>query len=228
QPAWRPLHCGRAEPDLPGRQAQPQDERRPHSAAQHAATTGFTALHWLQIWAERHHLELNQPQPFNGSATRMPPAALLASRRRHGGVADRRVRLPDGRIARTNKGHRVLCSPQRLQLHAVQNGWVRQVHRLATRRGQTKSRCHHRGSGAAVAVAACVIAVGVTLGIRFRENPYDEAEPDSQSTVPDAEFRCGAQLRLRRFQGLRRRVSSGIVKSDHNDQAVTRLIRVPE
>uniref|UniRef100_A0A1I8F1L3 Fibronectin type-III domain-containing protein n=1 Tax=Macrostomum lignano TaxID=282301 RepID=A0A1I8F1L3_9PLAT len=58
--------------------------------------------------------------------------------------------------------------------------------------------------GAAVAVAACVIAVGVTLGIRFREyiydvlnegqsgqtsqqpadeNPYDEAEPDSQSTV---------------------------------------------
>uniref|UniRef100_A0A1I8I8D1 Fibronectin type-III domain-containing protein n=1 Tax=Macrostomum lignano TaxID=282301 RepID=A0A1I8I8D1_9PLAT len=159
----------------------------------------------LGVWAERHHLELNQPQPFNGSA--------------HPDAASR----PSWRVVDVTEVSRIAEFDF---LMDESHGLTKDTEYFVALSGCSSTQCRTAGfakftawqqgggkqnlvviiagSGAAVAVAACVIAVGVTLGIRFREyiydvlnegqsgqtsqqpadeNPYDEAEPDSQSTV---------------------------------------------
>uniref|UniRef100_A0A1I8F5Q6 Zonular occludens toxin n=1 Tax=Macrostomum lignano TaxID=282301 RepID=A0A1I8F5Q6_9PLAT len=159
----------------------------------------------LGVWAERHHLELNQPQPFNGSAH--PDAASRPSWR----VVDvtevsriARVRLPDGRIARTNKGHEYFvalsgCSSTQCRTagFAKFTAWQQG--------GGKQNLVIIAGSGAAVAVAACVIAVGVTEYIydvlnegQSGQTSQQPAEMQNFDAVPNSAYGASRALRRRR------------------------------
>uniref|UniRef100_A0A1I8IN12 Ricin B-type lectin domain-containing protein n=1 Tax=Macrostomum lignano TaxID=282301 RepID=A0A1I8IN12_9PLAT len=128
----------------------------------------------LGVWAERHHLELNQPQPFNGSA--------------HPDAASR----PSWRVVDVTEVSRIAEFDF---LMDESHGLIKDTEYFVALSGCSSTQCRTAGfakftawqqgggkqnlvviiagSGAAVAVAACVIAVGVTMGVRIREYIYD-------------------------------------------------------
>uniref|UniRef100_A0A1I8JPK7 F5/8 type C domain-containing protein n=1 Tax=Macrostomum lignano TaxID=282301 RepID=A0A1I8JPK7_9PLAT len=126
-----------------------------------------------------HHLELNQPQPFNGSA--------------HPDAASR----PSWRVVDVTEVSRIAEFDF---LMDESHGLTKDTEYFVALSGCSSTQCRTAGfakftawqqgggkqnlvviiagSGAAVAVAACVIAVGVTLGIRFRDsNAYEQPSP---------------------------------------------------
>uniref|UniRef100_A0A1I8FIQ2 Transmembrane protein n=1 Tax=Macrostomum lignano TaxID=282301 RepID=A0A1I8FIQ2_9PLAT len=108
----------------------------------------------LGVWAERHHLELNQPQPFNGSAH--PDAASRPSWRVVDVTEVSRIAEFDFLM---DESHGLIKDTKRL-------GFAKFT-AAGNRRGKQNLVVIIAGSGAAVAVAACVIAVGVTMGVRI-------------------------------------------------------------
>uniref|UniRef100_A0A1I8FMR1 LAM_G_DOMAIN domain-containing protein n=1 Tax=Macrostomum lignano TaxID=282301 RepID=A0A1I8FMR1_9PLAT len=122
----------------------------------------------LGVWAERHHLELNQPQPFNGSA--------------HPDAASR----PSWRVVDVTEVSRIAEFDF---LMDESHGLTKDTEYFVALSGCSSTQCRTAGfakftawqqgggpqnlaaiiaGSCAAVVAACVIAVGVTLGVRLR------------------------------------------------------------
>uniref|UniRef100_A0A1I8FDP5 Fibronectin type-III domain-containing protein n=1 Tax=Macrostomum lignano TaxID=282301 RepID=A0A1I8FDP5_9PLAT len=135
-----------------------------------------------------------------------PPGESSTSRRCR---ADRRVRLPDGRSHGLTKDTEYFVALSGCSSTQCRTAGFAKFTAWQQGGGKQNLVVIIAGSGAAVAVAACVIAVGVTLGIRFGEYIYDDvlmkgqSGQTSQQPAEMQNFDGGAQLRLRRFQGLR-------------------------